>query len=418
MPSTYLLKDKFPNLEIRTFTERLGAQFAGKPVKGEDLNLLKTINDAGKEIYFIIPDLRAQAAAMELRTQKEKVDMQSDVVLDIQKAASQWAQIDGGVLTFTPPPSENKDYIVCELNYDKKSDSFFVKKPDERAIINGKGLTGRAVFAYTNEEGELVYIFANNSKFGGSLTSWGGKADLSDLAGTAGLNGKVLENKAIANAAIRETIEEIDVTKIFGLMKQAVPVNLERVQAAIEANGNTLNTATVVLYLGKAPTSAFEGILATAHGQSEEIEGLVHVKASCIEGIKGKLSLETLFGISIEQIEALKGELIPAKILSVMSHEAFKSGIMTQEAINAITAVAGRRVDNTALTSLQDADNMATILEAMTKHTSIEEKADDEKKDDSAADDESDGNNLVINNDVQGEDDLELMGIGTLPDLD
>ena len=61
---------------------------------------------------------------------------------------------------------------------------------------------------------------------------------------------------------------------------------------------------------------------------------------------------------------------------------------------------------------------MATIWEAMTKHTSIEEKADDEKKDDSAADDESDGNNLIINNDVQGEDDLELMGIGTLPDLD
>ena len=39
--------------------------------------------------------------------------------------------------------------------------------------------------------------------------------------------------------------------------------------------------------------------------------------------------------MNIEQITALKGELIPAEILSVMSHEAFKSGIMTQDAITA-----------------------------------------------------------------------------------
>ena len=106
-----------------------------------------------------------------------------------------------------------------------------------------------------------------------------------------------------------------------------------------------------------------------------------------------------------------------------MSHEAFKSGIMTQDAINAITAVAGRKVDNTALTSLQDADNMATIWEAMTKkHTFAEEKADDEKKhgDDDSDDDGDDENDfdLTITNHVQ-QDDLGLVGIVTpLVDID
>lgn len=408
MPHTQPLIEKFPNLEIRTFTERLGAKFNGKIIKGEDLNLLTKTNDTGEEIYFIVIDPLAQKMVMDLRGEKEKVDI--NTVKSLQEAASYWAQVDDGMLTYTPPPSENKNYIVCELNYDAKNDSFFVKKPDERAIINGKGVTGRAVFAYTNERGELVYIFANKNQFGGSLTSWGGKAELSDLFDTNGLEGKALENKAIANAARRETIEEIDMTKLLGLVERATPVNLERAQAAVEANGNTLNTANVVLYLGKVETSIFAGILATAEGQSEGIEGLVHIKASCLANANAKLSLEALFGMDIMQVESLKGKLIPDEILSVMSHKAFASGVMTQEAIDAITTAAGRRIDHPALTSLKDADNMVAINDAIIGHTIAEEKVEDEKKDENAEE------NSVLDNNAE-EQGVEVAG-SVVNDLD